>query len=79
MEESDHLVTMNLRVGSVLPLLNTAIGRLFLAYLAPPRRRGLSLRSAPVRWDTPRRRKRISATCCENIRARRLSHDCAAC
>jgi DNA-binding IclR family transcriptional regulator len=33
MEESDHLVTMNLRVGSVLPLLNTAIGRLFLAYL----------------------------------------------
>jgi DNA-binding IclR family transcriptional regulator len=35
MEESDHLVTMNLRVGSVLPVLNTAIGRLFLAYLAP--------------------------------------------
>src|SRR5262249_19058963 len=35
MEESDHLVTMNLRIGSVLPLLNTAIGRLFLAYLPP--------------------------------------------
>lgn len=35
MEESDHLVTMNLRVGSTLPLLNTAIGRLFLAYLPP--------------------------------------------
>lgn len=32
-EESDHLVTMNIRVGSVLPLLTTAIGRLFLAYL----------------------------------------------
>lgn len=32
-EESDHVVTMNVRVGSVLPLLTTAIGRLFLAYL----------------------------------------------
>ena len=31
MEESDHLVTMNLRIGSVLPLMHTAIGRLFLA------------------------------------------------
>jgi DNA-binding IclR family transcriptional regulator len=33
MEESDHVVTMNVRVGSTLPLLTTAIGRLFLAYL----------------------------------------------
>ena len=33
MEESDHLVTMNVRIGSVLPLTTTAIGRLFLAYL----------------------------------------------
>ena len=32
-EESDHLVTMNLRIGSVLPLSGTAIGRVFLAYL----------------------------------------------
>ncbi len=32
-EESDHLVTMNIRVGTVLPLLTTAIGRLFLAHL----------------------------------------------
>jgi DNA-binding IclR family transcriptional regulator len=32
-EESDHVVTMNVRVGSVLPLLTTAIGHLFLAYL----------------------------------------------
>lgn len=32
-EESDHVVTMNVRVGSVLPLLTTAIGRLFLGYL----------------------------------------------
>jgi DNA-binding IclR family transcriptional regulator len=33
MEESDHVVTMNVRIGSVLPLLTTAIGRTFLAYL----------------------------------------------
>jgi len=32
-EESDHLVTMNVRIGSVLPVLTTAIGRLFLAHL----------------------------------------------
>ena len=32
-EESDHLVTMNVRIGTVLPLLTTAIGRLFLAHL----------------------------------------------
>ena len=32
-EESDHLVTMNVRIGTALPLLTTAIGRLFLAHL----------------------------------------------
>ncbi len=34
-EESDHLVTMNVRIGTVLPVLTTAIGRTFLAFLAP--------------------------------------------
>jgi DNA-binding IclR family transcriptional regulator len=33
MEESDHVVTMNIRIGSVLPVLGTAIGQTFLAYL----------------------------------------------
>jgi DNA-binding IclR family transcriptional regulator len=33
MEESDHVVTMNIRIGSVLPVLSTAIGQTFLAYL----------------------------------------------
>ena len=32
-EESDHLVTMNVRIGTVLPLATTAIGRTFLALL----------------------------------------------
>ena len=33
MQESDHLITMNIRVGSRLPILSTAIGRTFLAHL----------------------------------------------
>jgi DNA-binding IclR family transcriptional regulator len=33
MQESDHWLTMNIRVGSRLPLLSTAIGRTFLAHL----------------------------------------------
>jgi DNA-binding IclR family transcriptional regulator len=33
MEESDHPVTMNVRMGSVLPLLSSVIGRVFLAFL----------------------------------------------
>jgi DNA-binding IclR family transcriptional regulator len=34
-EESDHVVTMNVRIGSALPLTTSAIGRVFLAYLPP--------------------------------------------
>ncbi len=33
MQESDHLITMNIRIGSRLPVLTTAIGRTFLAHL----------------------------------------------
>jgi DNA-binding IclR family transcriptional regulator len=33
MEESDHPVTMNVRIGSVLPLLSSVIGRVFLAFM----------------------------------------------
>lgn len=33
MQEADHWLTMNIRIGSRLPLLSTAIGRIFLAYL----------------------------------------------
>jgi DNA-binding IclR family transcriptional regulator len=32
-QESDHWLTMNIRIGSKLPILSTAIGRIFLAYL----------------------------------------------
>jgi DNA-binding IclR family transcriptional regulator len=33
MHESDHWLTMNIRIGSALPLTTTAIGRTFLAHL----------------------------------------------
>ncbi len=33
MQESDHWITMNIRIGSRLPILTTAIGRIFLAHL----------------------------------------------
>ena len=33
MQESDHWITMNIRIGSKLPILTTAIGRMFVAHL----------------------------------------------
>jgi DNA-binding IclR family transcriptional regulator len=33
MQESDHWATMNIRIGSRLPILTSAIGRMFLAHL----------------------------------------------
>jgi DNA-binding IclR family transcriptional regulator len=41
MEESGHVVTMNVRIGSVLPLTTTAIGQVFLAYLPDSQTRHL--------------------------------------
>jgi DNA-binding IclR family transcriptional regulator len=32
MEESDHVLTMNVRIGSALPLTSSVIGRVFLAF-----------------------------------------------
>lgn len=74
MEESDHLVTMNLRVGSVLPLLNTAIGRLFLANLAPAQtaRFVAEERAGPLGHAAPS--EADLGDLLQNIRARRLSH-----
>jgi DNA-binding IclR family transcriptional regulator len=36
MQEADHWLTMNVRIGTALPLTTTAIGRTFLAHLPPP-------------------------------------------
>jgi DNA-binding IclR family transcriptional regulator len=73
-EESEHLVTMNLRIGSVLPVLNTAIGRLFLAHLPPAvtkpvvatERRAAAARALPSASELD--------ALLQNIRRRRLSH-----
>jgi DNA-binding IclR family transcriptional regulator len=73
MEESDHLVTMNLRVGSVLPVLSTAIGRLFLAYLAPTQtaRFAAAERAGPLGDAALPEQELLDLL--ENIRSRRLS------
>ncbi|WP_241139496.1 IclR family transcriptional regulator, partial [Achromobacter xylosoxidans] len=44
-------VTVNVRVGSVLPLLNSATGRVFAAWLPEP----LALPRALAEWDAARR------------------------
>jgi DNA-binding IclR family transcriptional regulator len=75
MEESDHVVTMNVRVGSVLPLLGSVIGRLFLAYQPPAsakrliaaERRGWPADAPPLPSE-----QELDALLAE-IRARRLS------
>jgi DNA-binding IclR family transcriptional regulator len=36
MQESNHWATMNIRIGSRLPILTSAIGRMFLAHLPEP-------------------------------------------
>ena len=74
-EESDHLVTMNVRIGTALPLLTTAIGRLFLAHLpasatqtmAAAERRRPTTSAAPVPSDDE------LAALLSEIRARGLS------
>jgi len=72
--ESTHPVTMNIRVGSVIPVLSSAIGRTFLAYLQPDvaepavaaERRSLA-RADRARWTRPR-----IAALLRDIRARGL-------
>lgn len=74
-EESGQPISMNVRVGSVLPVLTTAIGRVFLAHLprsttgpvvAAERRKG--------RGDAPQLPgERELATILADIRATRLS------
>lgn len=73
-EESTHVVTMNVRIGSVLPVANTAIGRLFLAYLPPAHTAGLvgTEQDGPMSGDLPTDNE--LQTLLTSIRARRLSY-----
>jgi DNA-binding IclR family transcriptional regulator len=72
-EESDHLVSMNIRIGSALPVLTTAIGQLFLAYLPSTMTRQFIAaerkKSAP---GTLASQQELGARL-ESIRARQLS------
>jgi DNA-binding IclR family transcriptional regulator len=72
MEESGHVVTMNVRIGSVLPLTTTAIGRIFLAYLPESLTRPLlAAEHAPAK-SSPRPARDLAAEL-GDIRERRLS------
>jgi len=75
MQESDHWITMNVRVGSRLPVLTSAIGRTFLAHLPASVTQALV---ASERRNVPSRKIAVP-TCqqiedlCAEIRSRRLS------
>jgi DNA-binding IclR family transcriptional regulator len=71
-EESDHLVTMNVRIGTVLPVLTTAIGRTFLAYMAPGLTRRLVAAERRSAADALPSDAELNSQIRE-IRARRLS------
>lgn len=75
MQESDHWVTMNIRVGSRLPIATTAIGRIFLAHLPAAVTRPLVMaerRDAQQRKLTLPSAHEIDGLMSE-IRSRRLS------
>jgi DNA-binding IclR family transcriptional regulator len=75
MQESDHWLTMNIRIGSRLPLLTTAIGRIFLAHL--PKADVASLVAAERKAAQVRRTDLPSAEAIESVidevRKRRLA------
>jgi DNA-binding IclR family transcriptional regulator len=75
MQESDHWITMNIRVGSRLPILTTAIGRVFLAHLPDAATRPLVVaerRDAQSRKTALPSVQEIESLTAE-IRSRRLS------
>jgi DNA-binding IclR family transcriptional regulator len=74
-EESDHVVTMNVRIGSVLPLTTTAIGRVFLAYLPDSQtQRFVAAEQSKTTNAAPRQSfKEQDLTELSDIRTRRLS------
>jgi DNA-binding IclR family transcriptional regulator len=72
MEESGHVVTMNVRIGSVLPLTTTAIGRVFLAYLPDSLTRPLLSAGHVPAKSSPRPARDLASELCD-IRERCLS------
>jgi DNA-binding IclR family transcriptional regulator len=72
MEESGHVVTMNVRIGSVLPLTTTAIGRVFLAYVPDSLTRRLVAAERAVMTSRPELAQDLARQL-SDIRERRLS------
>ena len=72
MEESGHVVTMNVRIGSVLPLTTTAIGQVFLAYLPDSLTRPLVAAEQASAATSPRAGDDLALQLA-HIRERRLS------
>lgn len=71
--ESSQSVTVNVRLGSVMPLLSSATGRVFLAYLP----RAMTAALAKAEGGAPGSRYRTSTqidALAEEVRARGLSH-----
>ena len=77
MEESGHVVTMNVRIGSVLPLTTTAIGQVFLAYLPDSQTQHLVAAEHASAKSSPRPARDLGAQLCD-IRERRLSRAASA-
>jgi DNA-binding IclR family transcriptional regulator len=75
MEESDRAVTMNVRIGTVLPLSASAIGRVFLAYLPKPVTQRLlaAERKSPRAYATKAPSEKQLAKLLSDIRGRGLS------
>jgi DNA-binding IclR family transcriptional regulator len=75
LEESTQTVSMNARVGSVLPIAATATGRVFLGFL-PASTTQRILRS-PLAGDAngAKVRAKISAAALDKIRARSMDRD----
>jgi DNA-binding IclR family transcriptional regulator len=73
-EESDRVVTMNVRIGTVLPLTTTAIGRAFLAFLPQPlTQRFVTVEQRSVKSVAKLPSEKQLAKLLSDIRATRLS------
>jgi DNA-binding IclR family transcriptional regulator len=72
MEESDHPVTMNVRMGSALPLLSSVMGRVFLAFMPETVTRPLVAAERRARPTGLPARQELSDLL-ENIRRQKVS------
>jgi DNA-binding IclR family transcriptional regulator len=77
LEESTQTVSMNARVGSVLPVATTATGRVFLAFLPASATHQILQSSieSDASTDGPKARIKISAAVLEKIRMRSMARD----